>query len=201
MKRSTKFTRTRAPRRYFPLANVLLAMIVGVMPAASFAQCVRQADGSIVCTPRQPVRRFVQAVTPRNERSIVRSYTVAPAQSYGSAGATSYGSAGGVTYSRVVSAGVTYNRVVSAPVVQSATTSIQGDCPCGPDCSCCDDLRAENARLKAELATLRGELAAAKAASAPVKPDDNGWRKVGRVELCPKGWRIVPKSPVLVASK
>jgi hypothetical protein len=45
-------------------------------------------------------------------------------------------------------------------------------------------------------------LASAKAASTPVaKPDDNGWRKVGRVDLTPKGWRIVPREPVLVASK
>jgi hypothetical protein len=200
MKRSTKFTRTRAPRRRLGFAHALcavLAVLVGVMPASAFAQCVRQADGSIVCTPRQPVRRFVQAVTPRNERSIVRSYTVVPAQSYGSAGATSYGSSG-ATYSSGSAGGVTYSRVVSAPAIQSVTTSTQEG-----QCDCCDDLRREVASLKARVAELEAfRLAAPPAASTPVKPDDdNGWRKVGRVDLTPKGWRIVPKSPVLVASK
>jgi hypothetical protein len=125
MKRSTKFTRTRQPRRRFSVLCAVLAVTVGLLPATSFAQCVRQADGSVVCTPRQPVRRFVQAVTPRYERSIVRSYTVTP-QSYGSAGATSYGSAGGVTYSAPT---VREYRTVAPVVQQSLSTA--APCPYG----------------------------------------------------------------------
>jgi hypothetical protein len=205
MKRSTKFNRDprRAPLRRLTAGRVLcacLAVTVGVLPATSFAQCVRQADGSIVCTPRQPVRRFVQAVTPRYERSIVRSYTVTP-QSYGSSGATSYGSQGGVTYSTGSTGGVTY----SAPTVRysrTVQTTNAGDCPCGPDCQCCKDLEAENADLRAEVARLRGELAATKATSTPVSKPEKFKRPAPPKYSSlfgPPAWSTL--RPVMVASR
>jgi hypothetical protein len=290
----------------------LLAVTVGLMPATTFAACYVDANGNTVCTPRQPVRNVFRAVTPnrvfsapRMERSVLRTYSVAPSVSYGSSGpAAAYqsgGSAGGTVYQSGGSAGGYASVQRSAVSVQPSVTTgaTSNDCPCGPDCSCCDDLRAENAKLKAELAELRGELASSKAASAPVgamfgpdamttkrlditrvpqshpgidyyfahrigktkviahatvdtdedrfvwlevneldrkqgygtefrdaivkmhgkplapvpgfeplgesestaKPAPNGWRKVGRVDLTPKGWRIVPRSPVLVATR
>lgn len=127
------------------------------------------APERVYTTPQLTDRAFPRRA-PRVERSIVRSYTVAPATSYGSAGATSYGSAGGTVYQSSGSAGGYAGVQRSAFSVQPSVTTgaTSNDCPCGPDCDCCADLQAENAKLKAELAELRGELAQAKAASAPV---------------------------------
>jgi hypothetical protein len=197
----------------------LLAVTVGLMPATTFAACYVDANGNTVCTPRQPVRNVFRAVTPnrvfsapRAERSVLRTYSVAPSVSYGSSGpAAAYqsgGSAGGTVYQSGGSAGGYASVQRSAFSVQPSVTTgaTPNDCPCGPDCDCCADLQAENAKLKAELAELRGELAQAKAASAPVTgavsgqqsagsdaEPPKGWSKTTRVDLTPAGWRLVPR--------